>query len=147
MAFAADGAGSAQRLHDLLLDNGLDFGVSRSGKTPTCLYLALKYGVYAANFPLTDEEFESGELPEVLLEQKHKLFGLTIESQRLQQIRKERRPLGNYSSAQQVSFELRAADKIFRRYNIPYVDTTKFSIEEISSRILDSTGVERRVHP
>lgn len=122
-------------------------GVSRSGKTPTCLYLALQYGVYAANYPLTDEEFENGTLPDFLVKQRQKLFGLTIESERLQQIRKERRPMGNYSSAQQVSFELRAAEKIFRRYNIPHVDTTKFSIEEISSRILDSTGVERRVHP
>ena len=122
-------------------------GVSRSGKTPTCLYLALQYGVYAANYPLTDEELEKGTLPKFLIKQRRKLFGLTIESERLQQIRKERRPMGNYSSAQQVSFELREAEKIFRRYNIPYVDTTKFSIEEISSRILDSTGVERRVHP
>jgi regulator of PEP synthase PpsR (kinase-PPPase family) len=122
-------------------------GVSRSGKTPTCLYLALQYGVYAANYPLTDEELENGTLPDILIEQKKKLFGLTIEPQRLRQIRKERRPLGSYSSAQQVSFELRAADRIFRRYRIPHVDTTKFSIEEISSRILDSTGVERRVHP
>ena len=121
-------------------------GVSRSGKTPTCLYLALQYGVYAANYPLTDEELENGSLPDVLVKQKHKLFGLTIAPQRLQQIRKERRPMGNYSSAQQVSFELREAEKIFRRYGIPHVDTTKFSIEEISSRILDSTGVERRVH-
>jgi regulator of PEP synthase PpsR (kinase-PPPase family) len=121
-------------------------GVSRSGKTPTCLYLALQYGVYAANYPLTDEELENGSLPDVLVKQKHKLFGLTIAPQRLQQIRKERRPLGNYSSAQQVSFELREAEQIFRRYGIPHVDTTKFSIEEISSRILDSTGVERRVH-
>lgn len=120
-------------------------GVSRSGKTPTCLYLALQYGVYAANFPLTDEEFESGELPEVLLEQKHKLFGLTIAPERLRHIRKERRPLGTYSSAQQVRYELRESEKIFRRYGIPNVDTTEFSIEEIASRILDSTGVERRV--
>ena len=122
-------------------------GVSRSGKTPTCLYLALQYGVFAANFPLTDDELETGRLPGVLLKYKEKLFGLTIDAQRLQQIRKERRPLGKYSTAQQVSFELRAADEIFRRYGIPYVDTTEFSIEEISSRILDSTGVERRVHP
>jgi regulator of PEP synthase PpsR (kinase-PPPase family) len=122
-------------------------GVSRSGKTPTCLYLALQYGVYAANYPLTDDELETCTLPDILLDQKKKLFGLTIEPQRLQQIRKERRPLGNYSTAQQVSFELRAAETIFRRFKIPYVDTTKFSIEEISSRILDSTGVERRVHP
>jgi hypothetical protein len=122
-------------------------GVSRSGKTPTCLYLALQYGVYAANYPLTDEELETGVLPEFLLEQKGKLFGLTIEPERLRDIRKERRPLGRYSTPQQVRFELREAEKIFRRYNIPYVNTTAFSIEEISSRILDTTGVERRVRP
>ena len=122
-------------------------GVSRSGKTPTCLYLALQYGVYAANYPLTDEEFESGKLPDFLLQQKDKLFGLSIRPERLRQIRKERRPMGSYSTPQQVRFELRETDKIFKRYGIPYVDTTEFSIEEISSRILDSTGVERRVRP
>lgn len=122
-------------------------GVSRSGKTPTCLYLALQYGVYAANYPLTDEEFESGELPDFLIKQKEKLFGLSIDPDRLRQIRKERRSMGTYASAQQVRFELRETEKIFRRYGIPSVDTTKFSIEEISSRILDSTGVERRVRP
>lgn len=122
-------------------------GVSRSGKTPTCLYLALQYGVFAANFPLTDEEFERGTLPEVVLKQRHKMFGLTIKPARLQQIRKERRALGRYSSAQQVRFELREAEKIFQRFSIPYVDTTEFSIEEISSRILETTGVDRRVRP
>ena len=122
-------------------------GVSRSGKTPTCLYLALQYGVYAANYPLTDEEFENGDLPEFLVKQKEKLFGLTIDPDRLIHIRKERRPMGKYSSVQQVRFELRESEKIFRRYGIPNVDTTRFSIEEISSRILDSTGVERRVRP
>lgn len=122
-------------------------GVSRSGKTPTCLYLALQYGVFAANYPLTDEEFESGELPDVLASQRNKLFGLTIAPERLRQIRRERRPLGRYSTSQQVRFEIREAEKLFRRYAIPYVDTTEFSIEEIASRILDSTGVERRVRP
>ena len=122
-------------------------GVSRSGKTPTCLYLALQYGVYAANFPLTDEEFDRGELPDILLKQKQKLYGLTIAPMRLQQVRKERRALGRYSTAQQVGVEVREADKIFKRHGIPYVDTTEFSIEEISSRILDATGVERRVRP
>jgi len=122
-------------------------GVSRSGKTPTCLYLALQYGVYAANYPLTDEEFEKGELPELLLKYKKKLFGLTITPERLRQIRRERRALGKYSTAQQVRFELREAERLFRRYAVPYVDTTEFSIEEIASRILDSTGVERRVRP
>ncbi|MGH8221554.1 MAG: posphoenolpyruvate synthetase regulatory kinase/phosphorylase PpsR [Woeseiaceae bacterium] len=122
-------------------------GVSRSGKTPTCLYLALQYGVYAANYPLTDEEFDSGTLPEMLVRQRSKLYGLTIAASRLRQIRKERRPLGNYASAQQIRYELREAGKIFKRYAIPHVDTTEFSIEEIASRILDSTGVERRVRP
>jgi regulator of PEP synthase PpsR (kinase-PPPase family) len=122
-------------------------GVSRSGKTPTCLYLALQYGAYAANYPLTEEDFDTGDLPEVLLNQKSKLFGLTIAPTRLQQIRKERRALGTYSSPQQVRYELRETEKIFKRYGIPFVDTTEFSIEEISSRILDSTGVERRVRP
>ncbi len=122
-------------------------GVSRSGKTPTCLYLALQYGVYAANYPLTDDELETGTLPDFLSQQKDKLFGLTIAPERLRQIRKERRPLGRYSSAQQVRFELREAEKLFKRYSVPNVDTTAISIEEISSRILDSTGVERRVRP
>ena len=122
-------------------------GVSRTGKTPTCLYLALQYGVYAANFPLTEEELETGRLPPFLTDQVDKLFGLTIAPTRLRQIRKERRPMGKYSSAQQVRFELREAAKIFRRYGIAHVDATEFSIEEISSRILESTGVERRVRP
>ncbi len=122
-------------------------GVSRSGKTPTCLYLALQYGVYAANYPLTEEDFESGQLPGFLREHKSKLYGLTITPERLRQIRKERRPLGKYSSAQQVRYELRESAKIFKKYGIPHVDTTEFSIEEISSRILDSTGVDRRVRP
>ena len=122
-------------------------GVSRSGKTPTCLYLALQYGVYAANYPLTEEDFEIGKLPEFLQQQKGKLFGLTIAPDRLRQIRKERRPMGKYSSAQQVRYELRESEKIFKKYGISHVDTTEFSIEEISSRILDSTGVDRRVRP
>ena len=120
-------------------------GVSRSGKTPTCLYLALQYGVYAANFPLTEDELEKAVLPPVLAEQQSKLFGLTISPERLQQIRRERRSLGKYSSMQQVRYELREAERLFKKYNIPYVDTTQFSIEEISSRILETKGVERRV--
>ena len=122
-------------------------GVSRSGKTPTCLYLALQYGVYAANYPLTDDEFESGTLPEKLTSNRNKLFGLTITPRRLQHIRRERRAAGRYASAQQVNFELRTAASIFKRFKIPFVDTTVFSSEEIASRILEATGVERRVRP
>ena len=122
-------------------------GVSRSGKTPTCLYLAMQYGVYAANFPLTEEEFESGKLPDKILTNRAKLFGLTISPTRLRQIRKERRAVGRYASAQQVRFELREAERLFARYSIPFVDTSEFSIEEIAGRILEATGVERRVRP
>jgi hypothetical protein len=111
------------------------------------LYLALSYGVFAANFPLSEDELESGTLPSVLDQYREKLYGLTIEANRLQQIRKERRPLGRYAAMQQVSYEIRAAESLFRRYQISYVDTTESSIEEIASTILNSTGVERRTRP
>jgi len=122
-------------------------GVSRSGKTPTCLYLAMTYGVFAANYPLAEDELESGDLPKSLQPYRDKLYGLTIAPERLVQIRKERRAAGRYASPQQVSFELRAAEALFKRWQIPYVDTTSFSIEEISSTILSKTNVERRVRP
>jgi [pyruvate, water dikinase]-phosphate phosphotransferase / [pyruvate, water dikinase] kinase len=122
-------------------------GVSRSGKTPTCLYLALQYGIYAANHPLTEEELEHMELPRALRTHRNKLFGLTIEPERLQQIRATRRPGSRYSSAQQVSFELRCAEQLYARFGIPHIDTTRCSVEEISSRILQVTGVPRRLRP
>lgn len=120
-------------------------GVSRSGKTPTCLYLALQYGVYAANYPLADEDLESGELPPVLQPHKDKLFGLTIRADRLQQIRHERRPNSRYSSLPQIHAELRAALALFARVGLPYLDTTECSIEEIASRILERKRLVRRV--
>jgi [pyruvate, water dikinase]-phosphate phosphotransferase / [pyruvate, water dikinase] kinase len=122
-------------------------GVSRSGKTPTCLYMALQYGIFAANFPFAEEEFETGELPASLAKVQRKLYGLTIAPERLQQIRNERRPNSRYSSPPQVEFEVRAAEAIFRRYDIPCINTTECSIEEIASRILDKTGLERRLRP
>jgi [pyruvate, water dikinase]-phosphate phosphotransferase / [pyruvate, water dikinase] kinase len=122
-------------------------GVSRSGKTPTCLYMALQYGIFAANFPFAEEEFETGQLPASLAKVHRKLYGLTIASERLQQIRNERRPNSKYSSPPQVEFEVRAAEAIFRRYDIPCINTTECSIEEIASRILDKTGLERRLRP
>lgn len=122
-------------------------GVSRTGKTPTCLYLALAYGVFAANYPLSEDELESGNLPRVLEPFRGKLYGLTISPDRLQQIRRERRPVGRYASAEQVRFELRSAEGLFRRYQVPFVDTTSFSIEEIASTILSGTGIERRTRP
>jgi regulator of PEP synthase PpsR (kinase-PPPase family) len=122
-------------------------GVSRSGKTPTCLYMALQYGIFAANFPFAEEEFESGALPASLVKCQRKLYGLTIAPERLQQIRNERRPNSKYSSPSQVEYEVRTAESIFRRYDIPCINTTECSIEEIASRILDKTGLERRLRP
>ncbi len=122
-------------------------GVSRSGKTPTCLYLAMQYGIFAANYPLTDDDLESRRLPPALEGHMRKLFGLTIKPDRLQQIRNERRPDSRYSSASQVTFEIRAAESLFERAGIPMIDATEVSIEEISSRILDRTGIERRLRP
>lgn len=118
-------------------------GVSRSGKTPTCLYLALQYGVFAANFPLTEDEFQSRGMLPTLPEHRAKLFGLTISPNRLEEIRGERRPGSQYASSSQVGFEVRQAEALFRKLGIPFLDTTSMSIEEISSRILDMMGLER----
>jgi regulator of PEP synthase PpsR (kinase-PPPase family) len=137
-----DGGGRDYEHSDLVLT-----GVSRSGKTPTCLYMALQYGIFAANYPLTEEDLESSSLPRALAPYKAKLYGLTIRPERLHQIRSERRPASRYASLQQVSYELRAAAALFQRYAIPYIDTTDVSIEEIASRILDRTGIERRLRP
>ena len=122
-------------------------GVSRSGKTPTCLYMALQYGIYAANYPLTDDDLESGKLPAVLVPHARKLYGLTIRPDRLQQIRNERRPDSRYASAAQVAYEVRTAEALFNRLGLSYIDTTDCSIEEIGSRILQKTGIERRLRP
>lgn len=122
-------------------------GVSRSGKTPTCIYMAMQYGVFAANYPFTEDDFESKQLPAMLRPYVPKLFGLTITPQRLQQIRTERRPGGRYASMAQCDFEVRAAENLLTRHGIPMVDTTETSIEEIASRIIDRKGIERRLRP
>lgn len=138
-----DGAGARDYEHaEVIL-----VGVSRSGKTPTCLYMALQYGIYAANYPLTEEDLESDRLPRILAPHARKLYGLTIRPERLQQIRNERRPDSRYASAQQVQYELRAAEALFSRHGISHINTTECSIEEIASRILDKMGLERRVRP
>jgi regulator of PEP synthase PpsR (kinase-PPPase family) len=138
-----DGAGGRDYEHaEVVL-----IGVSRTGKTPTCLYMALQYGIFAANFPLTEDELEWGQLPAMLKPYQQKLFGLTIRPERLQQIRNERRPESRYASAPQVQYEIRAAEELFNRLGLPFLDATECSIEEISSRILDRTGIERPIRP
>lgn len=120
-------------------------GVSRSGKTPTCIYLGLQFGIHAANYPLTEEDFEAEGIPKALQKHKHKLFGLTIEPKRLQGIRQERRPNSEYSNIKTCQHEVRWAEQLYKKFNIPYINSTQFSIEEISARILDAAGIERRI--
>jgi [pyruvate, water dikinase]-phosphate phosphotransferase / [pyruvate, water dikinase] kinase len=137
-----DGGGGDYGHADVVL-----VGVSRVGKTPTCLYMALQYGVFAANYPLTEDDLESGKLPARLEPHRAKLYALTIRPERLQQIRSERRPESRYASRAQVQYELRAAEALFARYAIPSLETTERSIEEIASRILNTSGIERRLRP
>jgi hypothetical protein len=111
-------------------------GVSRSGKTPTCLYLAMHYGLRSANHPITEEDFERGDLPPELIEAKRLAFGLTIDPQRLQAIREERRPGSEYASAERCRRDIRDAQSMFKRHGIPVLNTTSQSIEEIAAQIL-----------
>jgi [pyruvate, water dikinase]-phosphate phosphotransferase / [pyruvate, water dikinase] kinase len=119
--------------------------VSRAGKTPTCIYLALHYGVKAANYPLTDEDLESDRLPPRLRSYRRKLFGLTIDPERLQQIRQERRPNSRYSAPETCRREVAAAETMFRMERIPTLSTTHTSIEEISSKVLATFGLQREM--
>lgn len=113
-------------------------GASRTGKTPTSLYLALHYGIYAANYPLTDDDLEGWGLPAVLQAFKSKLFGLTIKPDRLSQIRQERRPDSRYASIEQCRYEVQRVEKLYQQERIPYISTTNASVEEIASRIRHS---------
>ncbi|GAB3381276.1 kinase/pyrophosphorylase [Spongiibacter taiwanensis] len=116
-------------------------GVSRSGKTPTCLYLALQSGVFVANYPLTEEDLDDVRLPKALASHRERLFGLTIDPRRLMAIRTERRPDSPYSSLTRCEDEVRQAEALFRRFGIPYLDTTHASVEEIATRILFDSGL------
>ncbi len=111
-------------------------GVSRSGKTPTSLYLAMTYSVKAANYPLIPEDFARKRLPEALRPYRAKLFGLSISPERLAQIRQERRPNSEYASLENCRREVEAAIELMRREGIPWVDSTNKSIEEIAALVL-----------
>lgn len=119
-------------------------GVSRCGKTPTSLYLAMQFGIKAANFPLIPEDFERGTLPGNLRQYKNKLFGLTIQPERLSQIREERRPNSKYASLVNCHQEVSDAEKMMRREGIPWLDSSAKSIEEISTTVLQEIGFEGR---
>src|SRR5690606_16880366 len=119
--------------------------VSRAGKTPTCVYLALHHGVKAANYPLTPEDLESERLPARLRQYRDKLFGLTIDPVRLHQIRQERRPDSRYARLDTCKREVALAEAMLQREGIEMLSTTHASIEEISSRVLEHLGINREM--
>jgi len=120
-------------------------GVSRSGKTPTCLYMALHYGVKAANYPLTEDDLDEMRLPSFLRRHKHKIVGLMIDPERLAQIRETRKPNSRYASLKQCHKEVDLAESLLRSEGITVFQTTHASIEEISSRVLSELGVQREM--
>ena len=118
-------------------------GVSRSGKTPSSLYLALQYGVKAANYPFTDDDMDELKIPEFLKPHKKKIFGLTIDAERLMDIRDNRMANSKYASARQCRMELREVEKLYKKEKIPFINTTKFSVEEITAKIIAEMGLQR----
>lgn len=111
-------------------------GVSRCGKTPTCLYLAMHYSLKAANYPLTDDDFVTGDMPRILDTCRDKIYGLTIVPEQLSRIRRERRPQGEYAKLSKCRAEVAKAESLYALENIPYLDTTSVSIEEIAATII-----------
>ena len=121
-------------------------GVSRCGKTPTCLYLAMQFGISAANYPLIPEDFNSMLLPAPLRPLRGKLYGLTIRPERLQQIRTERKPGSKYATLANCEFEVREAEALMRQEGIPYLDATSKSVEELATTILHEAKLVRRIY-
>lgn len=121
-------------------------GVSRSGKTPTCLYLAMQFGIRAANYPLTPDDFESGQLPSQVRSYRNRIYGLTIKPERLEQIRTERRPGSKYATLENCQFEIREAEALMRQAGIPYLDVTSKSVEELATTIVQAAKLQRRIY-
>ncbi len=135
-----DGARTRQYdMADIIL-----IGVSRSGKTPTCIYMALQFGIRAANYPITEDDLDDNRLPKVLKEYKHKLFGLMIDPERLVAIRNERKAGSRYASFQQCQMELRAIQGIYISEGIPSLNISEMSVEEIATRVIQAKGLKRR---
>ncbi len=121
-------------------------GVSRCGKTPTSLYLALQFGIRTANFPLTPDDFSDRRLPASLLPHRDRLFGLTIDPERLQKIREERRPGSKYAALENCRYEVRECERLMEREGIPTLDATAKSIEEIATTIVHRARLKRHAY-
>lgn len=135
-----DDGGITRELHraDIVL-----IGVSRCGKTPTSLYLALQFGIYAANYPLVPEDFGADELPSALRSLRSKLHGLTIRPERLHEIRAERSPNSSYASLENCKLEVKQAENLMRRFDIPFLDITSMSVEEIATTLVHQKALHR----
>lgn len=120
-------------------------GVSRCGKTPSSLYLAMQFGIATANYPFICQDMDYLALPPELKKHKHKIFGLTIDPNRLHDIRSQRRANSQYSSLRQCRMEVKEVEMLYRKERIPFIDTTKHSVEEITAKIIDITGHKRKM--
>jgi len=121
-------------------------GVSRSGKTPTSLYLAMQFGIKAANYPLIPEDFERDRIPATLAPFKAKCFGLTIDPDRLARIRNERRPNSKYASIDNCRYEVREGETMMKKEGIAWLSSTHKSIEEIATTILRDIRPDRLIY-
>ena len=131
---------------DLTESDVILVGVSRCGKTPTCLYLALQFGIRAANYPLVPEDFSTMQLPGQVRPLRARLYGLTIKPERLQRIRNERRPGSKYATLSNCQFEVREAESLMRQEGIPYLDATSMSVEELATTIMHQARLVRRIY-
>ncbi|MFI3247114.1 MAG: pyruvate, water dikinase regulatory protein [Ferrimonas sp.] len=120
-------------------------GVSRCGKTPSSLYLSMQFGIKAANYPFIAEDMDNLKLPPELQRLKHKLFGLTIDPMRLHEIRKQRLEGSTYASLRQCRIEVKEVELLYRKLRIPYLNTTFHSVEEIATKILSMTKLQRKM--
>jgi regulator of PEP synthase PpsR (kinase-PPPase family) len=121
-------------------------GVSRSGKTPTCLYMAMQFGIKAANYPLIPEDLEANRIPPSLAPMKGKVWGLSIAPDRLSQIRSERRPDSRYAALDNCRYEVEEAETLMRREGIHSINSTSKSIEEIATTILRELRIQRQMY-
>lgn len=119
-------------------------GVSRSGKTPTCLYLAMQFGIRAANYPLLDEDLESGHLPTVLKPWKNKLYGLVIDPDSLHRIRQARLPDSRYASLEQCRKEIKLLQNMYRQEQVTVVESSNMSVEELATSLMHKAGLRRQ---
>lgn len=119
-------------------------GVSRSGKTPTCLYMAMQFGIRAANYPFVDEDLEKGRLPDALKAWKAKLYGLAIDPTTLQKIRQSRLPDSRYASIEQCRKEIKLVSNLYRQENITVVESSSMSVEELATTLMQKANLRRK---